>query len=276
VRLGRLVFLTLLLFLFAWPARSDVPTRITFQGHLTDLGGVPLTGTHSLAFRLYNVPTGGVQLWTETQSTSLENGFYDVFLGDLTPLPATAFSGVTLWLQVAVDGTDLPSRLALVTVPYAFRAQVADTARALTGDASIRTIARAHGYGSEDTDIGPLPTRILYFVKTQASTGIRVSYVDNHRAIQPGGGGNAGCRWEIRFNGASCAIPGVLAYDYYAGGLTNLNLHRSDASFGTCFGLPAGVYQIRVYVGASPGYGSIDCYTGWSNQYWSLEAEEVF
>jgi hypothetical protein len=41
-------------------------------------------------------------------------------------------------------------------------------------------------------------------------------------------------------------------------------------------GLPAGNYVVQVYVGPSPGYAQTDCYTGWNNQYWALEVEEVF
>ena len=136
----------------------------------------------------------------------------------------------------------------------------------------IRKIARSHGVGPMDgSDVGALASRVLVFQKTQDATGIRVSYEDNLRTRAAGS-----CRWEVRFNGASCSIPGPIAFDEYFGDTGNTsNDHRSKANFGTCFDLPAGNYAIQVYVQPTPGYPVSDCFTGWNNQYWALEAEEV-
>ncbi len=137
----------------------------------------------------------------------------------------------------------------------------------------IRRIARVHGVNWNDgTDNGPISTRVLTFVKTQNDTGIRASYEDNLRATDPSG--ITSCRWEIKFNGNSCTNPGPIAFDQYSGN-TGDNDHRGKANFGTCFGLPTGTYTIQVYVGPTPGFATADCYTGWSGQYWALEAEEV-
>lgn len=56
-------------------AKASVPPAIAFQGNLTDPGGVPVNGTVSMAFTIYNAPTGGTSLWTETQpSVSVSGG----------------------------------------------------------------------------------------------------------------------------------------------------------------------------------------------------------
>ena len=134
-----------------------------------------------------------------------------------------------------------------------------------------RIIGRAHGRGpTQDEDNGPLPSRVLTVTKAQAGTGVRVSYQDNIRVLTV----DRSCRYEIRFNGAPCPGGGIF-FDYYQGNVAGLNLHRSESNFGTCFGLPAGVHQIQVHVGPTPGYPVSDCFTGFFNQYWALEAEEV-
>lgn len=136
----------------------------------------------------------------------------------------------------------------------------------------IRRIARAHGNGPNDgTDNGVIASRLLSFTKTQAATGIRVSWEDNLRVA-----GSCCCRWNIRFNGATCTDPGGLYFDHYYGGVAGENDHRTKANFGTCFGLGAGTYTVQVYVGPVGGNPVSDCYTGWDNQYWALEAEEVY
>lgn len=124
----------------------------------------------------------------------------------------------------------------------------------------IRTIARAQGYGQPDgTDNGAIATRTLTFVKKQSDTGIRVTYSDGRRVI--GVSGNGG-RWEAKFNAASCANPGPLAWDMYDN-LNGSDHHRTDTTIGTCFGLAAGTYTIQIYVGPAPGYAVSDLYTGW-------------
>ena len=46
---------------------AQVPDRMSYQGVLTDASGVPVAdGSHSLAFALYAVSSGGAALWTET------------------------------------------------------------------------------------------------------------------------------------------------------------------------------------------------------------------
>ena len=134
----------------------------------------------------------------------------------------------------------------------------------------IRTIPRAAGYSVDDIDSGQIVSRVLTINKKQADTGIRVTYVDNLRTYN---GPNA-CRWEIRFDGSSCTNPGGLYYDFYVPNAGD-NSHESRTLIGTCFGLAAGNRQVQIWVQSTPGYSNADCYTGWNNQYWTIEAEEV-
>lgn len=134
----------------------------------------------------------------------------------------------------------------------------------------IRKIARATGNGPNDgTDNGQIASRVLNITKAKADTAIRIGYTDNLRVI-----GNArACRWEIRADGASSQVQ-PLVYDYYSRDTDNT--HRSRAVVGYYQGLSAGSHQIQIWVGPAPGFPLTDCYTGWNNSTWVLEAEEVY
>lgn len=137
----------------------------------------------------------------------------------------------------------------------------------------FRRIARAQGTDGDGTDAGPLATRTVTFQKTADDTAVRVAWVDNHRVYLTVPG-TAGCRWEVRFDGAPCPGSPALAFDYLTNE-TGVVAHASAANFGTCLGLSRGTHTARVHVGPIPGFTQADCYTGFG-QYWSLEVEEVY
>jgi hypothetical protein len=140
----------------------------------------------------------------------------------------------------------------------------------LTPDYSIRTIARVQGYGNDQQDNGLLAGRSLTYRKLGASTGLRVTWSDNFRVTV----NDKACRWEILFNGAACPSPGGLYFDKYEGASSS-NRHDPSSFAGTCFGLAAGNVAVTTRAGQTPGYSGADCYTGWNNQLFSIEVEEV-
>ena len=74
------------------PARAAVPDEISFQGFLTDTSGVPVNGTVSMTYRIYDASTAGNLLWSETQPTVMvDEGRYAVLLGEVTPVSTLAF-----------------------------------------------------------------------------------------------------------------------------------------------------------------------------------------
>jgi hypothetical protein len=276
-------------------AGAPATAPLTYSGVLTDAAGTPLTGMRNLQVTIWDMAVAGTQQCTvgpAPQALSPGGAFQVVLPPSCT---AAVRAAADLWVEVAVDGSPL-GRVKLGAVPYAIEAdhavtsdqaasgfQVPGTLSAGSAQVSgnvivngvvIRKIARVHGLGPIDsTDNGPVTGRTLTFTKTQAATGIRISYVDDMRINSA----NGGCRWEIRFNGTSCATPGALIYDTYIGGAA-INHHRAVGVFGTCFGLAAGNYNIQVSVGPVPVAAAPagDCDTGWYNQYWAIEAEEVF
>ena len=107
-------------------APQGVPTRIPFGGSLPGVQG-PVT----LTFSLYAEQEGGTLLWSETQNVIVgADGSYAVALGSAAPegLPSTVFAvNAPRWIGVqAAGGVELP-RLAIISVPYAMKADDATT-----------------------------------------------------------------------------------------------------------------------------------------------------
>ncbi|NCC31613.1 MAG: hypothetical protein EOM24_06240 [Chloroflexia bacterium] len=107
----------------AAPAGNATTTTISYQGHLTNPGGTPVSATLPMTFNLYTASTGGTAVWTEQRSGSnavpVSNGLFNVALGSVTPIPVNLF-GAPLWLGISVNGdAEMSPREQLASVPYA-------------------------------------------------------------------------------------------------------------------------------------------------------------
>ncbi len=134
--------LAVALVLSASSLAQSVPDRVTFTARLQD-NGVPVTGVQAVQFSLFDVTTGGVSLWSETQAvTFASDGVCFVALGAVSPLNSTVLDGRRLFLEVTVGSTTFTPRLAVVSVPYAIRAHTAYEAGRLgalqPGDVQLR------------------------------------------------------------------------------------------------------------------------------------------
>ena len=101
--------------------------QINFQGKLVNLNGTNVTdGTYSIVFSIYNVASGGVAIWTETQaSTSVTNGIFQINLGSVTPLPGSVdfnTDNIYLGMKVGADAEMTP-RIQFTSVPQAFNSE---------------------------------------------------------------------------------------------------------------------------------------------------------
>lgn len=52
-----------------------------------------------MTFSIYNGPTGGTPLWTETLDVAVTNGVFAVELGKVTPMPAALVGAPSLFLE---------------------------------------------------------------------------------------------------------------------------------------------------------------------------------
>lgn len=109
-------------------ARAGVPSTIAFQGYLTDSVGEPVNGAVDLVFALYDAPTGGTSLWTESRTAvSVAEGVFQVALGSVTPFPTTAFDEAPRHLGIRVEGEPEMPRTELRAAPFALEAREAGT-----------------------------------------------------------------------------------------------------------------------------------------------------
>jgi hypothetical protein len=105
------------------------PLRMNFRGKLIDpTTNNPRSGLFSLKFSIYNVPTAGVALYTETQTNvPVTNGVFSVQIGSVTALSRDLFLGASAYLGVTITnpldpGGEMAPRMGLVMSPYAFTA----------------------------------------------------------------------------------------------------------------------------------------------------------
>ena len=157
-----------------------VPARINYQGLLEDDAG-PVTDSITMVFRLFDIQTGATPLWEETQVVTVEDGIYNVILGDGTPngyydtLESAILASDDLWLEVQIDGEADPMtpRQPITSVGYAIRAgTVSDgaiTAVKLASDA-VTTEKLVNGAVTADKVTGG------------AGSGLDADRVDGHSA----------------------------------------------------------------------------------------------
>jgi hypothetical protein len=129
------VVLSLVLLLVASTTKADVPHQMNYQGHLTDDTGTPLDTVVSMTFTIYDDSSGGLVLWTETQTgVEVSVGLFNVFLGSVTPIPDTVFADDWRWLGIQIGSDpEIAPLTRLVTVPYAFQSLRVATVDGATG-----------------------------------------------------------------------------------------------------------------------------------------------
>jgi hypothetical protein len=135
-RVGFIGVLVASLVMLGGLAQAQVPQLINYQGVLKNGGGSPITGTVSIVFSIYTVPSGGTALWTETQSSvTVTNGLFNVLLGSVAPFQTdpglfmgTLNANPDRYLGVKVGGdAEMTPRQRLVSVANALKAYDADS-----------------------------------------------------------------------------------------------------------------------------------------------------
>lgn len=119
------------------------PQTINYQGYLTNPGGTPVNSAVGMTFKLYNVASGGVAIYSETQlSVNVANGIFNTVIGSVTPIPLPF--DVPYWLGVQVNADlEMTPRQPLTSSPYAFRASSLDSAATVLGSQVSGAITNA-------------------------------------------------------------------------------------------------------------------------------------
>lgn len=118
-------------FLLATNTFPSVPQTINYQGRLTDAIGAPAPdAVHSITFKIYNVETGGIEVWDSgILPITTVGGLFAHQLGSVTPLPESVFADTLLWLGITVSpNLEMTPRARLSAAPYAHHSAFADSA----------------------------------------------------------------------------------------------------------------------------------------------------
>jgi len=131
-----------------------VPSLVNYSSVLKDGAGRTVNSITGVTFLIYKDEQGGAPLWLETQNvTPDETGRYSVQLGATTSsgLPSDIFqNGQARWLAVQPAGEAEQARSLLVAVPYAMKAQDAQTLGGLP--ASAFALAGSNGSAGASAD----------------------------------------------------------------------------------------------------------------------------
>ncbi|MDD5066225.1 MAG: hypothetical protein PHF84_04195 [bacterium] len=114
-RISRIIFFIL----FFVNLLDAVPNMLNYRGKVFE-NGIPVSGTRTLRFRIYNQLTSGILLWDSgDQALDVNNGYYYY---TMTGVPASVFTNDSRFLEVSVGGSLLAPREQLVSVGYAYNA----------------------------------------------------------------------------------------------------------------------------------------------------------
>jgi len=171
------------------------PRLLNYQGFLTDTLGNPINiNSLSMNLTIFDQEAGGSQLWTESQSPTVENGIFHVLLGSETPIPDSVFTkSPNRWLEIQVGLTALTPRTRIVSAAYAVTSTYADTAQYVKNGASDNDWTRSGGK--------------VYTANLTDSVGVRTS--------SP--------RYALDVDGAFCAGTNNTANGTYGGILSGYN-----------------------------------------------------
>lgn len=129
-KLSKILFLILLLSALRYPlsaAYAAVPRLLNYQGRLTDVNNVPLNGSYTITFRIYEAETAGNLLWQEAQANVLvQKGIFSALLGSLANLDLPFDR--QYFLEVKVGEEVMSPRQRIASSGYAIRAEKAEGA----------------------------------------------------------------------------------------------------------------------------------------------------
>jgi hypothetical protein len=121
---------------------SADPGTLNYQGQLTDMNSVPVNAAVSIAFRLY---ANSVEVWQETHSVTVAQGYFSVELGSSTPLTSALFQQA-LFLGITVGSDpEMTPRKALSAAAYSFRASESAQVNGYTPNTKVQLYQPVRG-----------------------------------------------------------------------------------------------------------------------------------
>jgi hypothetical protein len=127
---------------------------ITFHGKLTNsTNGKALSGTYSVNFKIYDVPSAGTALWSDTQSITTDTkGVYNAILPNIN---LEFNESYWLGIEVASDGEMTP-RINLTSSPYsAVASKLEEGANITVNQICLNGECRTQWFANSSTGISP-------------------------------------------------------------------------------------------------------------------------
>lgn len=149
-----------------------VPQKINLQGYLTDTLNHPRHGDFPMSFRLYDVPTGGSNVWMKDTTAFVDSGLFTA----PQAIPSSHFlTGAQRWIEIWVSGLPFTNRVEITSSAFAYKSIKSDSASYAYAAPVVRPISPPIGT-SEIADDSITSTKI------RNGTIQRVDVVSNFKA----------------------------------------------------------------------------------------------
>ncbi len=125
-----------------------VPTQVTHQGRLFDALGVPMSGPVAVEFAIFDTPSGGSAIWSESHTPNFDEGYYSVELGLTSDLDDAIFDTDDVYISIAVNGGPELMRQKIGSMPFAIVAGSLDGGTVNAAEVQINGTTVIDGSGN--------------------------------------------------------------------------------------------------------------------------------
>jgi hypothetical protein len=236
-------------------ALTQIPRTLSYQAVLNDNAGVPKPdGAYTMTFRLYDAPSGGVEVWSEIQTLQVKRGLFNAVLGSVTPFADDLAFTQPYWLSLEVSpDPELVQRIPLTAVGYALGPWGTNTPVSGRGNGKAESVRGAVGdiFYAGSVGIGA----------NSVEPGYRLD-VNGQTLLRPGGNGggvvafgtpnfetgmtiSGNNRADVRFDGTTLKLvagPGGVGPPPSSNGVTI----TTDGNVGIGTAIPLAGYRLDV------------------------------